>query len=78
MDKINDILRRDPGEACTGCDKAAAFHESGLMCPVFKDPSKIFAIRVFGICPFNAPETIMTPKDKQKVRVGQQKHGGKH
>ncbi len=68
MDKINDIIKRDPLKACEGCPKM-----EGFTCPVYPDPTKAYPIRVFGICPFNAPEEIMTAKHKQKIRAGQQK-----
>ncbi len=74
MDKISDIIKQDPRKACEGCQKAMAYHVSGLMCPVYIDPSQAYPVRVFGVCPHNAPEVIVTAKEKQKIRVGQQKH----
>lgn len=74
MDKLNDIIKRDPLKACDGCEKAAAYDPSGLLCPLYTDPSLVYAIRVHGICPHNTPSTIIAQKEALKIRVGAQKH----
>jgi hypothetical protein len=71
--KVSELLeaKRDPRFACWGCTHYTGWTAAGgFECPKYIDPQKLYAIRVFGICPHNKPKV----KEKKKfVRVGQQK-----
>jgi hypothetical protein len=75
MDKfeVKDIVKRNPVFACEGCTHATHWLATGWVCPVYADPHKTYGIRNFGICPNNKPVAELTAKEKQKIRVGQQK-----
>ena len=73
MEKVKDIVKRNPVFACDGCNKAINWTATGWGCQVFADPSKTYGIRNFGTCPMNKPAAELTAKQKQKIRVGQQK-----
>lgn len=62
----------NPVHACIGCEKATGWTATGYVCPVYDKPHKVYAIRVFGVCPFNNSK-LREPSSTRKVRVGQQK-----
>ena len=53
---------------CEGCTKVS----SEFGCTVYSKGVPAFYIRRCA-CPFNPPKVVLSAKDKQKVRVGQQK-----
>jgi hypothetical protein len=70
---VADIQIDNPVFMCEGCNKAYDWTATGWKCPVYADPSKVHGIRVFGKCPMNQKASELSAKDKQKIRVGQQK-----
>ncbi|MCK5605728.1 hypothetical protein KAR91_27785 [Candidatus Pacearchaeota archaeon] len=72
--KVNDFKKANPLFACWGCEHSTGWTAGGgFKCPKYKDPQKTYTIRAFGTCQFNQPEEVLSAKDQQKVRVGQQK-----
>jgi hypothetical protein len=70
IDKYADNAR-NPLFACWGCELLTGWTAAGgFECPRYADPQKLYAIRVFGICPHNQPKE---ETKKGRVRVGQQK-----
>ena len=75
MDKIKllDFEKSNPVFMCEGCNKAHRWSATGWKCRAYAEPLKVPAIKNFGRCPLNQKEQVLTEKDKQRVRVGQQK-----
>jgi hypothetical protein len=77
MDRFDvaDIKSGNPVFMCEGCVKIQVedWTATGWKCPVYADPLKVYAIRVFGKCPMNQKASELSAKDKQRIRVGQQK-----
>jgi hypothetical protein len=50
---VKGFPMHNPVHACIGCEKVTGWTATGYVCPVYAEPHKVYAIRVFGVCPFN-------------------------